>query len=91
MSEVICDLPPELMAVLRELGEPAPIVKECVVIELYRRGLLSSGKAAELLGMNRVAFIHYTGRLGIPFFRMTKDEWEEEARQVQELDRLGSS
>jgi len=49
---------------------------------------LSSGKAAELLGMNRVAFIHYTGRLGIPFFRMTKDEWEEEARQVQELDRL---
>jgi predicted HTH domain antitoxin len=88
MSEVICDLPPELMVVLRELGEPVPMVKECVVIELYRRGLLSSGKGAELLGMNRVAFIHYTGRLGIPFFRMTKDEWEEEARQVQELDRL---
>jgi predicted HTH domain antitoxin len=59
-----------------------------VVIELYRRGLLSSGKAAEVLGMNRIAFIHYTGRLGIPFFRMTKDEWEAEARQVQELDRL---
>jgi hypothetical protein len=48
--------------------------------------LLSSGKAAELLGMNRVAFIHYTGRLGIPFFRMTGDEWEEEARQAQDLD-----
>lgn len=88
MSEVTCDLQPELMAILRELGEPAPMVKECVVIELYRRGLLSSGKAAELLGMNRVAFIHYTGRLGIPFFRMTGDEWEEEARQAQELDPL---
>lgn len=86
MSEVTCDLPPELMAVLRELGEPAPMVKECVVIELYRRGLLSSGKAAELLGMHRVAFIHYSGRLGIPFFRMTSDEWEEEARLAQELD-----
>jgi hypothetical protein len=24
-------------------------------------------------------------RLGIPFFRMTGDEWEEEARQAQEL------
>ena len=57
MSAVTCDLPPELMAVLRELGEPAPMMKECVVLELYRRGLLSSGKAAELLGMNRVAFI----------------------------------
>lgn len=87
MSEVICDLPPELIALLRELGEPAPVVKECVVIELYRRGLLSSGKAAELLGMTRVAFIHYTGRLGVPFLRMTGDEWEEEARHVQELDR----
>jgi len=87
MSEVTCALPLELMALLRELGEPAPMVKECVVIELYRRGLLSSGKAAALLGMNRVAFIHYTGRLGIPFVRMTGDEWEEEARHVQELDR----
>jgi predicted HTH domain antitoxin len=86
MSEVICDLPPEVLAALRELGEPAPMVKECVVLELYRRGLLSSGKAAELLGMNREAFIHYTGRLGIPFFRMTADEWEEEARQARELD-----
>jgi hypothetical protein len=36
--------------------------------------------------MNRVAFIHYIGRLGIPFFRMTGDEWEEEARQAQDLD-----
>jgi predicted HTH domain antitoxin len=87
MSEVTCELPPELMALLRELGEPAPMVKECVVIELYRRGLLSSGKAAELLGMARETFIHYTGRLGIPFLRMTGDEWEEEARQVRELDR----
>ena len=78
MSEVICDLPPELMAVLRELGEPVPMVKECIVIELYRRGLLSSCKAAEFLSMNRVAFIHDTGRLGIPFFRMTHDEWEED-------------
>ena len=57
------------------------MVRECVAIELYRRDLLSSGKAAELLDMDRVAFIHYTGRLGIPFFRMTSDEWEE--------DRLG--
>ena len=88
MSEVICDLPPELMAVLRELGEPAATVKECVVLELYRRSLLSSGKAAELLGIERLAFMRYAGRLGIPYLRMTASEWEEEMRQVQELDNL---
>ncbi len=88
MSDVTCDLPPELMAVLRELEEPAGVVKECVVLELYRRGLLSSGKAAELLGMQRVAFIRYTGRLDIPIFRMTDDEWEGEARLAQDPDFL---
>ena len=73
---------------LRELGEPAATVKECVVLELYRRSLLSSGKAAELLGIERLAFIRYAGRLGIPSLRMTASESEEEMRQVQELDNL---
>ena len=88
MSKVICDLPAEVLAVLRELGEPETSVKECVVFELYRRSLLSSGKAAELLGMERLEFIRYTGRLGIPYLRMTQDEWTEELRQVQERDSL---
>ncbi len=88
MSKVICDLPAEVLAVLRELGEPETSVKECVVFELYRRSLLSSGKAAELLGMERLEFIRYTGRLGIPYLRMTKDEWAEELCQVQDRDSL---
>ena len=49
MSEVTCDLPPNLLAVLRELGEPEP---------------------------------------NIPFFRMTGDEWEEEARAGPLIDQL---
>jgi hypothetical protein len=39
------------MAVLRELGESEPIGQVCIGITLYRRGLLLSGKAADLLGM----------------------------------------
>ncbi len=56
MSELKLDVPPELLSILRELGEPSETVKECVVLELYRRGVISSGKAAELLGMTRWEF-----------------------------------
>lgn len=41
--------------------------REAVVLELYRRGIVSSGKAAELLGMQRFDFVGYADKLGIPF------------------------
>ena len=49
-----------------------------MVLELYRRGVISSGKAAELLKMAREQFIGYASQLGIPFFDMTEDEWRAE-------------
>ncbi len=87
MSELKLDVPPELLSILRELGEPSETVKECVVLELYRRGVISSGKVAELLGMTRWEFIRYAGRLGIPFLRMTAEEWEEEVRRIEDIVR----
>ena len=86
MSQLKFDLPPELLGLLREIGEPVAAVKECVVLELYRRGLVSSGKAAELLEMNRMEFIRFSGRLGVPYFRMSAEEWEEEKRHLGELN-----
>ena len=86
MSKLKFDLPPELLGLLREIGEPVAAVKECVVLELYRRGLVSSGKAAELLEMNRMEFIRFSGRLGVPYFRMSAEEWEEEKRHLGELN-----
>jgi predicted HTH domain antitoxin len=86
MGQLKLDLPPELVELLRELGEPPAAVKECVVLELYRRGLISSGKAAELLEMNRMEFIRYSGRLGVPFFRMSAEEWNEERQRLKELN-----
>jgi predicted HTH domain antitoxin len=47
-----------------------------IVFELYRRGLISSGRAAELLGIPRLEFIRRASELGIPYFRFTEDEWQ---------------
>lgn len=86
MSELRVDLPPEVLELLREMGEPRAAAKECLVLELYRRALISSGKAAELLGMEHLEFIHHSGRLGIPYFRMSAQEWDEEVRRIRELN-----
>lgn len=67
---------PELINVLRPLTD-LPLegyAEELMVLELYRRRQISSGKAAELLGMERVAFIQYASRLGIAFFDMSEEE-----------------
>lgn len=76
----------ELAKLLQQLDQPVEqSAGEFLVLELYRRGHISSGKAAELLGMSRWTFIEYAFRLGIPFFMMTPDEWEAEQKQSELL------
>jgi predicted HTH domain antitoxin len=57
---------------------PDQAIKEIAVLELYRRREISSGKAAEMLGMERFEFVRYASRMGIPFFDMDEHELEEE-------------
>ncbi|MGH7961366.1 MAG: UPF0175 family protein [Candidatus Binatia bacterium] len=83
MSELRFEIPLELVTALQELGAPDLAAKECIILELYRRGVISSGKAAELFGMDRLEFIRYSGRLGIPYFRASADELVEELRQLR--------
>jgi predicted HTH domain antitoxin len=56
-----------------------------IVLELYRRGVVSSGKAAELLGVSRADFIQRASHLGIPFFGATADEWTAEKAVIEAL------
>ena len=77
---------PELISVLRPLTDQ-PLegyAEELMVLELYRRRQISSGKAAELLGMDRVAFIQYASRLGVAFFDMSEQEL---ATELENLDK----
>jgi predicted HTH domain antitoxin len=59
--------------------------RELIVLELYRRGTISSDKAAQLLGMSRLEFMQYASRLGIPYFTMTEDEGKAERAQSERL------
>jgi predicted HTH domain antitoxin len=75
-----------LAAVLHQTNQTLDeAAQEMIVLELYRRGSISSGRAGELLGMPRMDFIRYASRLGIPYIDMTKDEWEAEKTASESL------
>jgi hypothetical protein len=79
MSGVRIEIDDALAALLHQTNQPVQAAaREMIVLELYRRGSISSGKAAELLGTDRLAFIQHAFRLGIPYLEMTGDEWAAE-------------
>jgi predicted HTH domain antitoxin len=86
MSTIRLDLEDDLVALLYQLNQPVErAALELMVLELYRRGMISSGKASEMLGMSRWEFIRHASHLGIPYFEMTEDEWKAERSQSEKL------
>ena len=82
MSTHVVELSSDLVRFLRPLSDRPlrEVTEELLVLELYRRHQLSSGKAAELLGMSRWEFIHYASRQGIrsltlPKMKSMKSPW----------------
>lgn len=86
MTTISLALEDELAALLHEPHQPVEqSARELIILELYRRRVLSSGKAAQLLGMTRAELVRYASRLGIPFFDMTADEWKAERETSEAL------
>jgi len=84
MSTVKIDVREDLAALLDQTNQPLEkAAREMIVLELYRRGTLSSGKAAEMLEMPRLDFIRHASKLGIPHIDMTSDEWEAEKATLE--------
>ena len=86
MSRVTVELDESLVQALALLNQPLDdAVRETVVLELYRRGTISSGKAAQLLNTSKLDFIQYSGRLGIPYFRLTDEELDSEITRARSM------
>lgn len=85
MATIQINVGSDLVAVLQTLNQPTDqAAQHLMVLELYRRRTLSSGRAAELLHMSRWDFIQYASRLGI-LLDMTEDEWAAEMAHVAKL------
>ncbi len=81
MSTITVELERDLVNLFHDVqGRPEDKLTEYLVLELYRRHEISSGKAAEWLGMQRVEFIRYASRQGIPYLDLDESELDDEIR-----------
>ena len=61
-------------------------VAEWAVLSLFTEGRISSGKAAKLLNMNRIAFLALLRSRGIAYVNYDSDELAEEFAAVAALE-----
>jgi predicted HTH domain antitoxin len=83
------DLPRDLLGALNVTeNDLEPRLKRLIALELFREQQISSGKAAELLGMSKAEFVDLLDRHGITYFTETPDELTAQVEAVREkLDR----
>jgi predicted HTH domain antitoxin len=76
----------QLLAPTKELATAR--LKQLALIELFRRGEVSSGYAAKVLGMTKPEFIDLLAEHEVPYIAWYIDALEEELRQDLEVARL---
>lgn len=80
MRTVVLD---DELATLLEQEKPLDqAARETLVMDLFRRGKISTEKACELLSLDRLAFARRAAELGIPYFQMTNEDWGDEKAMV---------
>jgi len=87
MSEIVFEvkLPPEVVRLGYDQQRVQQNVREWAVLSLFTDGAISSGKAAKLLGISRVAFLALLRRRGIAYLDFSPQELEEEIAAVDAL------
>lgn len=68
-------------------GAASACLKQLALIELFRRGEVSSGYAAEVLGMTRWDFIRLLGEHGVPYVDMTEEELQQDVANARKAIR----
>ena len=83
MSEVILSIPDETLVALKLApAEMADTLRLAAAVKLYELGRLSSGAAASLAGVPRVVFLSKLADYGVPTFRQSEAELEEELQRA---------
>jgi len=62
-------------------------LKEDISMDLFKKRLLSFGKAAQLAGLSKWEFIDLLGRNEIPVVNYTEEEFREEMQNARRLSK----
>ena len=83
MSSVMLSIPDStLLALHKNAEDVGSQLLLAAAIKLYEAGMLSSGAAAELAGLNKTVFLSQLGAYGAVNFRQDATELEEELQNA---------
>jgi predicted HTH domain antitoxin len=92
MQQITLELPDDLaMAVQMTPEELQAQIRLMAAVKMFELGKLSSGKAAELAGISRVAFLEVCGRYRVSVFGYAPAELETEMQADLAATRKASS
>jgi predicted HTH domain antitoxin len=84
MNQITIECPDDLLIALGSTVEQFEHeAKFALAAKLYELGRLSSGKAARLAGMDRVAFLLSLHRIGVAALDLDAREFEDESRYAK--------
>lgn len=86
MITVDMELPNEMVTYALPQSKEEQLVRNAMMLYPYiRRGMISHGKAAEILGIFKMDLIILYGKMGLSYIEMTDEELEEELETVNYL------
>ena len=86
MVVVNMEMPEEMVSFVMKPGKEEQLKRNAMMLYPYvHDGVISHGRAAEILGIFKMDLIVLYGKLGLSCIEMTDDEIEEELATVKEL------
>lgn len=86
MTTVSFDVPSELAELLKSRASQDQFERNALLILPFVQDLtISHGRAAEILGVNKLDLITFYGKIGLPYLDMNEDELKAERAVFQRL------
>lgn len=88
MKTITIEIPDEIINLLGSEEETVKEAKEALVLDLVRRGKVSKGKAAELVGISLWDLPDLLAKYRIPWFDYSKEELQRDLDRLKEINKL---
>lgn len=86
MTKVEIDVPEAIVPYTVPKDQEAQITRNAMLLYPYiKTGIMSHGRAAEMLGLHKIDLITLYGKLGLPYFDEEEEELEEDLAVLRKL------